>query len=40
MHCTYVSDVECGARNRTIDLVARLTQRLGQAAAELLRDAD
>ena len=40
IHRTYVSDVERGARNPTIDIVARLAMPLGVTAAELLREAD
>jgi hypothetical protein len=33
---TYVSDIECGARNPTITVVERLAVALGVSAAELL----
>ena len=36
MHGTYVSDVECGSRNRTITVVEKLAGALGVSASDLL----
>lgn len=40
VHRTYVSDIERGARNPTIDILDRLARPLGVSAAELIRWAE
>ncbi|MBU6251925.1 MAG: helix-turn-helix domain-containing protein [Alphaproteobacteria bacterium] len=40
IHRTYVSDIERGARNPTIDVLERLARPLGVAAADLIRQSD
>ena len=37
IHRTYISQIECGARNPTATVIQRLADALGVEAAELLR---
>lgn len=37
LHRTYVSDIERGARNPTIEILDRLAKPLGVTAADLIR---
>ena len=39
LHVTYISGVERGRRNITLDVVGRLAEALGVDACDLLRDA-